>query len=83
LLQKYIIEYKTRQATQNLEFIEARLKEKKAEFETAREAFFEYRDRNRNIIEDLTNIRYQELRVPTTWLLRFIRVWQNKRNKLK
>ncbi|WP_010664254.1 Wzz/FepE/Etk N-terminal domain-containing protein [Marinilabilia salmonicolor] len=61
LLQKYIIEYKTRQATQNLEFIEARLKEKKAEFETAREAFFEYRDRNRNIIEERTNIRYQEL----------------------
>jgi uncharacterized protein involved in exopolysaccharide biosynthesis len=61
LLQKYIIEYKTRQATQNLEFIEARLNEKKAEFETAREAFFEYRDRNRNIIEERTNIRYQEL----------------------
>jgi uncharacterized protein involved in exopolysaccharide biosynthesis len=61
LLQKYIIEYKTRQATQNLEFIKARLKEKKAEFETAREAFFEYRDRNRNIIEERTNIRYQEL----------------------
>lgn len=61
LLQKYIIEYKTRQATQNLEFIEARLKEKRAEFETAREAFFEYRDRNRNIIEERTNIRYQEL----------------------
>ena len=61
LLQKYIIEFKTRQASQNLEFIEARLKEKKAEFETAREAFFEYRDRNRNIIEERTNIRYQEL----------------------
>jgi uncharacterized protein involved in exopolysaccharide biosynthesis len=61
LLQKYIIEYKTRQATQNLEFIEARLKEKKAEFERAREALFEYRDGNRNIIEERTNIRYQEL----------------------
>lgn len=61
LLQKYIIEYKTRQATQNLEFIEARLNEKKAEFEAARAAFFEYRDRNRNIVEERTNIRYQEL----------------------
>lgn len=61
LLQKYITEYKTRQATQNLEFIEARLKEKKVEFETAREALFEYRDRNRNIIEERTNIQYQEL----------------------
>jgi uncharacterized protein involved in exopolysaccharide biosynthesis len=61
LLQKYIIEYKTRQANQSLEFIEARFNEKKAEFEIAREAFFEYRDRNRNIIEERTNIRYQEL----------------------
>ena len=61
LLQKYIIEYKTRQATENLEFIEARYKEKKIEFEKARAAFFEYRDRNRNIVEERTNIRYQEL----------------------
>jgi len=61
LLQKYIIEYKTKQAVQNLDFIEASYKEKKAEFETAREAFFEYRDRNRNVIEERTNIRYQEL----------------------
>ena len=61
LLQKYIIEYKTKQAVQNLDFIEASYNEKKAEFETAREAFFEYRDRNRNVIEERTNIRYQEL----------------------
>ena len=61
LLQKYIIEYKTKQAVQNLEFIETSYKEKKAEFETAREAFFEYRDRNRNVIEERTNINYQEL----------------------
>lgn len=61
LLQKYIIEYKTGQATQNLDFIEARLIEKKNEFEKTREALFEYRDRNRNIIEERTNIRYQEL----------------------
>jgi capsular polysaccharide biosynthesis protein len=61
LLQKYIIEFKTRQATENLEFIEARYQEKKEEFETAREAFFEYRDRNRNIVQERTNIRFQEL----------------------
>jgi uncharacterized protein involved in exopolysaccharide biosynthesis len=61
LLQKYIIEYKTRQARNNLEFIEARYNEKKAEFEEARAAFFNYRDRNRNIIQERTDMRYQEL----------------------
>ncbi|WP_016777076.1 Wzz/FepE/Etk N-terminal domain-containing protein [Anaerophaga thermohalophila] len=61
LLQKYIIAYKTRQARNNLEFIEARYKEKKAEFEEARAAFFNYRDRNRNIIQERTDMRYQEL----------------------
>lgn len=61
LLQKYIIAYKTRQARNNLEFIEARYNEKKAEFEAARAAFFNYRDRNRNVIQERTDMRYQEL----------------------
>ncbi|PWD97674.1 Wzz/FepE/Etk N-terminal domain-containing protein [Marinilabilia rubra] len=62
LLQKYIIEYKTKQAAENLEFIKERYDEKKAEFEAARAAFFEFRDRNRNVVEERTNIHYQELR---------------------
>jgi uncharacterized protein involved in exopolysaccharide biosynthesis len=61
LLQKYVIEYKTKQARENFEFIEARYEEKKVEFEAVRAAFFEYRDRNRNIVEERTNIHYQEL----------------------
>ncbi|MFO8000853.1 MAG: GNVR domain-containing protein [Marinilabilia sp.] len=61
LLQEYIIQYKTRQVRANLEFIEARYQEKKEEFEEAREGFYEYRDRNRNMIEERTDIRYQEL----------------------
>ncbi|SFE82141.1 Wzz/FepE/Etk N-terminal domain-containing protein [Thermophagus xiamenensis] len=61
LLQKYIIEYKTRQARNNLEFIQARYNEKKAEFEKARAAFFDYRNRNRNVVEERTDMRYQEL----------------------
>lgn len=62
LLQKYIIKFKTRQAKENLEFIDARYKESKKEFEAARASFFEYRDQNRNIIEERTNIRFQELK---------------------
>lgn len=62
LLQEYIIEYKTGQARNNLEFIEARLSEKKAELEAARSALFTYRDRNRNVVEERTNIHFEELR---------------------
>ena len=61
LLQKYIIEYKTSQARNNLEFIQARDDEKKKEFEKIRAAFFDYRNRNRNVVEERTDMRYQEL----------------------
>ncbi len=61
LLQKYIIEYKTEQARGNLEFIKERLDEKKAEFEQKREAFLQYSDRNRNVVEERTDVRFQEL----------------------
>lgn len=61
LLQNYIIEYKTQQARQELEFIKERLEEKRAEFEKNREAFFQYRDRNRNVLIERTDIKYQEL----------------------
>ncbi|MGQ1892005.1 Wzz/FepE/Etk N-terminal domain-containing protein [Thermophagus sp. OGC60D27] len=61
LLQKYIIEYKTSQARNNLEFIQARYEEKKNEFEKIRAAFFDYRNRNRNVVEERTDMRYQEL----------------------
>ena len=61
LLQEYIIQYKTRQVRENLEFIEARYQEKKKEFENARAEFFAYQDRHRNRVQERTDIRYQEL----------------------
>jgi uncharacterized protein involved in exopolysaccharide biosynthesis len=61
LLQQYIIEFKTRQAKENLNFIEDRYQEKKKEFEEVRTAFFEYRDRNHNVIQERTDLRFQEL----------------------
>ncbi len=61
LLQKYIINYKTKQVRDNLEFIEARHAEKKREFEAAQRAFFEYRDRHRNMVTERADVRYQEL----------------------
>jgi uncharacterized protein involved in exopolysaccharide biosynthesis len=61
LLQKYIIDYKTKQVRNNLEFIEARYKEKKEAFESIRHDFFEYRDRHRNMVTERANAPYQEL----------------------
>ncbi len=61
LLQKYIINYKTKQVRDNLEFIDARYREKKTEFEAAQRAFFDYRDRHRNMVTDRADARFQEL----------------------
>lgn len=61
LLQKYIINYKTKQVRDNLEFIDARHTEKKREFEAAQRAFFDYRDRHRNMVTERADARFQEL----------------------
>ncbi len=61
LLQKYIINYKTKQAKENLDFIQQRFDEKKAEYEAVQESFFNYKDKHRNIISERINIDYQRL----------------------
>lgn len=61
LLQRYIINYRTSQVQENLLFIEARFKEKKAEFEKAQKELFEYRDTYRNLVAERMDTRYQEL----------------------
>lgn len=49
LLQKYIIQYKIKKATDQLNFIEQRYKEKKEEFEKAQEKLAIFRDQNKNV----------------------------------
>ena len=61
LLQKYIIDYKTKQVQENLEFIENRYSEIKIEFELKRKEFFDYRDSHRNPVTERTDIYFQEL----------------------
>jgi uncharacterized protein involved in exopolysaccharide biosynthesis len=61
LLQKYIIEFKTQQAREHLEFVQARYSEKKAEYIEAQKAFFSYKDSHRNIVSERINIEYQSL----------------------
>ncbi|MBN2395333.1 MAG: lipopolysaccharide biosynthesis protein, partial [Candidatus Atribacteria bacterium] len=61
LLQDYIIRYKTSQVNENLKFIQGQYQEKKAEFEHAQKALFEYRDAYRNLVAERMDTRYQEL----------------------
>ncbi len=61
LLQKYVIDYKTSQARQNLEFVQERYEEKKKEYERVQIEFFDYKDRHRNIDPNRVDLRYQQL----------------------
>ncbi|WP_439185249.1 Wzz/FepE/Etk N-terminal domain-containing protein [Carboxylicivirga taeanensis] len=62
LLQNYVIDYKTKQARQNLEFIQERYFEKEKEYLSAREAFFQYKDKHRNMVSERINIEYEQLK---------------------
>lgn len=61
MLQHYVIEYKTKQVVQNLAFIKGNYIEKSIEFEKAQKALYDYRDKNRNVISERTDIQYQRL----------------------
>ncbi len=61
LLQEYIIEYKTKQARENLNFVQERYNEKKKEYEQAQLAFFDYKDSHRNIISERMDPELQQL----------------------
>lgn len=49
LLQKYITDFKIEKASEQLNFIEERYKEKKKEFQEAQAALAAFRDRNKNV----------------------------------
>ncbi len=61
LLQEYVIDYKTSQARESLEFVQERYEEKKKDYEQIQKDFFEYKDRHRNIDPNRVNLRYQQL----------------------
>ena len=68
-LQQYITEFKIEKATAQLEFIQGRYKEKKAEFEKAQAALASFRDRNKNVTSALA--RTQEDRLQSDYQLAF------------
>ncbi len=61
LLQEYIIEYKTKQAREKLNFVQERYNEKKLEYEETQLAYFNYIDSHRNIISERRNPDLQRL----------------------
>lgn len=69
LLQASITEFKIEKAKAQLDFIEERYAEKKAEFEKAQAALAEFRDRNKNVTSALA--RTQEERLQSDYQLAF------------
>ncbi|MDX8339310.1 Wzz/FepE/Etk N-terminal domain-containing protein [Draconibacterium sp. IB214405] len=69
LLQASITEFKIEKAKAQLDFIEERYAEKKADFEKAQAALAEFRDRNKNVTSALA--RTQEERLQSDYQLAF------------
>ncbi len=61
LLQKFIVEYKTKQLNENLKFIQEQYDKKEKEYELAQLNFFKYKDGHRNIISERINPEFQRL----------------------
>ena len=69
LLQQYITEFKIEKAAAQLDFIQQRYEEKKAEFEKAQAELASFRDRNKNVTSALA--RTQEERLQSDYTLAF------------
>ncbi len=61
LLQKYVVDYKTQQSRQSLDFVQQSYDEKKVEYEQAQRNFLEYKDQHRNMVTERIDITYQQL----------------------
>nr|WP_321453633.1 Wzz/FepE/Etk N-terminal domain-containing protein [uncultured Carboxylicivirga sp.] len=61
LLEKYMIDYKTKQARENERFVQESYEEKKSTYEKLQKEFFLYKDRHRNIISERSNPEFQRL----------------------
>ena len=61
LLQTMVIDYKTQQTRQNLDFVQQRYDEHKKVYEEAQQAFFDFKDRHRNLISERVDLEYQRL----------------------
>jgi uncharacterized protein involved in exopolysaccharide biosynthesis len=60
-LQRYIIEFKTKQSAEKLKFIQDRYVEAKLNYEASQRAFFSYKDDHRNFVMERMDLEYQRL----------------------
>jgi uncharacterized protein involved in exopolysaccharide biosynthesis len=61
LLQDYVIKYKTKQAREHLDFVQSQYDENKLVYEEAQKAFFDYKDKHRNMVSERINLDFQHL----------------------
>ncbi len=61
LLSQYVINYKTSQSRQNLNFIQEQYNEKLKEYKIAQDKFFKYKDSHRNVISERIDVEFQLL----------------------
>ncbi|TCO07886.1 Wzz/FepE/Etk N-terminal domain-containing protein [Natronoflexus pectinivorans] len=61
LLQQYIVEYKTKQVTENLKFVEMRFNEVQEQFNNIQKELYQFRDAHRNFVEERISLRFHQL----------------------
>ncbi len=61
LLQKYILNYKTKQQQDNLAFLEQSYDNAKVEYEESQKTFFTYQDQHRNRVQERMDFEYEQL----------------------
>ena len=61
LLQQYVTNFKIEKASEQLQFIEERFREKKKEFEKAQAALADFRDRNKNVTSAIAQTEEERL----------------------
>ncbi|ASB49428.1 Wzz/FepE/Etk N-terminal domain-containing protein [Alkalitalea saponilacus] len=61
LLQQYIIEYRTKQVSENLKFVEMRFNEVQQQFNNIQKELYQFRDAHRNYVEERISLRFHQL----------------------
>lgn len=61
LLQEYIRNHKTKQARENLAFLQSQYNTKRLEYEDAQKEFFSFKDNHRNTVMERMGFEYQQL----------------------
>ncbi len=61
LLQKYVLDYKTKKQQANLVFLQDSYEESKVEYEASQKAFFNYKDQHRNLVQERVDFNYEQL----------------------